>query len=159
MSKKSSREYLDIFDWVPVNQNIDLGVTAQTLSVTTSLFDYITYMTITYARTDAAIEWSEFEAGSALTNGITFYIDGVQFGKTINTVAELAELGELYISPADNDSMYLIQVKIDFTKICSNLGLQTQTADGDRTIDIVIGDDTSGATTILTLNVFGWKAK
>ena len=164
MSKRDIREVADDqfqqFDWVPVCEVIDLGVTAQTLSVTTAKFDYITLLYITYNMSDAAIEWTEFLVGGALTNGFQFYVDGRPFGDAIKTIGTLGELGRVFISPTDLDAAtvsYVIQCEIDMTRICGNLGMQIQKQGGEKTLTVVVGDDMSGATGILSLSVFGYK--
>lgn len=160
MSKKGTREELEIFDWVPVYEEINLGVTAQTLDVTTQLFDYITRIRIMLNHSDAAIEWTEFAAGGALTNGFYIMVDGRQVSPTIKTKAQLGNLGELFISPTDLDAAtvsYVLTAIIDYSKICSTLGIQIQKPAGNRTVQIVIGDDMSGLTGVLTAVVEGWK--
>ena len=162
MSRQNRKQLVENFDYVPVSEVINLGVSAQTLSVATREFDYITKARIMYNPSDAAIEWTEFLAGAALTNGFFFKIDGVQFGATVKTKADLGSLGELFVSPSDLDAAtvsYILVCVIDFLKITGNMGIQTESNVGDRTIDIVIGDDMSGATGVLTLVVEGWKSK
>ena len=159
MSKK--QQELEIFDWVPVYEEIDLGVTAQTLSATVKSFDVITRISIMFNHSDAAIEWTEFAAGGALTNGFYLMVDGRQASPTIKTKAQLGNFGDLFISPTDLDAAtvsYVLQAVKDFTKVCFPLGgIQTKKSSGDRTVQFVIGDDMSGLTGVLTAVVEGWK--
>jgi len=158
----SEKKPLEELDWVPVSEVIDLGVTAQTLTVTTKLFSYITQMRIVLLSSDAAIEWTEFSEGLTLTNGFKIMIDGVQFGNAVKTVGGIATLGKFFISPTDLDAAkvaYVITAEMNFLNICSNMGIQCRSSQGDRLIQVVIGDDMSGLTGLCTLVVEGWKVK
>ena len=152
------KEKLRDLDWVAVGENYNLGVTASTVTILTTKYDLITLMNITYVNADSAIEWTEFGAATTLTNGIKIMIDGIQFGKTIKTVGDLATLGRVFISPSDLDAAtvsYVIQVEIDFNRIASG-GIQVGKHAGDRTIEIIMGDDISAWTGLISANVFGW---
>ena len=148
---------LEAFDYKPVYQDINLGLNATNATVSMGLFSYVTQIIITFQMTDAAIEWTEFLAGGALSNGLYITLDDEQITPTAKTKGELCEWGEAYISPADNDSCYVIQVVLDFTKWCGNLGLQVASRTKDRSLVFDINDDLSSVTNLITANVKGWK--
>ena len=161
MSNRVDRRFDEMWDWVPVSEHINMGVTAQTIEVTVGFFDYITSILLMYNMADGAIEWTEFLVGGALTNGIQFMVDGRPLGPLIKTLADFAAFGIVFVSPTDLDAgtvSYIFQAEMDLRKVCgTNLGMQIQKAAGDRKLSIVIGDDCSGASTILTANIYGWK--
>ena len=148
---------LEAFDYKPVFEDIDLGLNATNATVSMRLFSYVTQIVITLQFTDAAQEWTEFLAGSALSNGIYITLDGDAIVPTATTKGELMEWGEAYTSLADNDNCIVVQVVIDFTKWCGNLGLQVASRAADRTLVFDINDDLSSLTGLFTANVKGWK--
>lgn len=159
MSKKTTRDDLRIFDWVPVFEDIDLGLNATNATVTTKLFDYITRVIITLRFADAATEYTEFLAGSALTNGIFVTVDGKAITPVIKTKGQLMEIGiASTMILDDNDNVRVYQVILDFSAWCGGLGLQIQKVDGNRSLIFDINDDLSSITGLFVANVQGWKA-
>ena len=158
MSKKGIDEE-DIFDWMPVAENLDLGLNATNVEVITKKFDYITEIVITLQFADAAVEWTEFLAGSALTNGLYITIDDEKITPVIKTKGELMEIGEFVISAKDNDNLYVIQIRLDFLNWCGNMGLQARSATDYKKIIFNIKDDLSSLTGLFTALVKGWRAR
>ena len=158
-----SEKEIEKFDWINVSETIDLGVTAQTIDVTVKNFDMITRISIMFNHSDAAMEWTEFAAGGALTNGFYLIVDGKEQSATIKTKAQLANFGDLFISPTDLDAAtvsYVLQAVKDLTKVCYPLGgIAAKKIDGYRKVQFVIGDDMSGLTGVLTAVVEGWRGE
>ena len=156
MSKKGLKE-IESIDWVPVHEDLNLGLNATNASVTTKLFDYITQIFITLRYADAAAEYTEFLAGSALTNGLFITVDGRAITPVIKTKGQLLEIGKASILRDDNDNVKVYQVELDFLKWCGNMGVQCKKVDGQRTIVFDINDDLSSITGLFVANVHGWK--
>lgn len=159
MSNVTNKEEFEKFDYTPVFEDLNLGVNATNVSVTTRKFDYINRIIINLLFTDATVEWTEFLAGSALTNGLFITVDGVAITPVIKTKGQLFEIGEQDIGAKDNDSVYPIQIVLDFMKWCGNMGLQTETRTGDMKIVFDINDDLSSLTGLFTAQIHGWKSR
>lgn len=159
MSDITKKEEFENFDYTPVFEDLNLGVNATNVPVITRKFSFITRIIINLLFADAAIEWTEFLAGSALTNGLFISVDGVAITPVIKTKGQLLEIGEQDIGAKDNDSAYPIQIVLDFMKWCGNMGLQTETRTGDMTIVFDINDDLSSLTGLFTAQIHGWKAR
>lgn len=145
------------FHWIPVHDDVDLGLNATNATIDTKKFTVITNVLITLQFADAAVEWTEFLAGSALTNGLFVSLDGVAITATAKTKGQLMEWGKADILAKDNDNTYVIQIELDFAKWCGNLGLQAEGQTGYRDLVVDINDDLSSLTGIFTANVKGWK--
>ena len=160
MSEEISEELKkEDFDYRPVHEDLNLGVNTTNVSVSTIKFDYVTKIIINLLFTDAAVEWTEFLAGSALTNGLFISVDGVAITPVIKTKGQLMEIGKKSVGAKDNDSAYPIQIILDFMSWCGNMGLQTKTRTGDMDITFDIKDDLSSLTGLFTAQVQGWKAR